>query len=292
MKRGRKPSPPIKLEQILIWADEYRQRTGKYPTCRSGRIGESAMTWTAIDGALRQGLRGLPTGMSLPRLLREHRGTKIPPSLTENQILEWVDAFLAKHGRPPTAYDGPVFDSGEETWKRIDCALRRGGRGLRGGESLGILIAKRRGLRTQAAVPPLTIPKILQMADSFFTQTGRWPRAQDGPIPGFPGETWPAINSALRGGYRGLAGGSSLAEILREHRGKRNRRNPPRLTEAAIIHWVKEYEKKTGKRPTPMSGPIDGAPGETWCAVDMALRQGSRGLRPGSTLFRLMQSAM
>jgi len=288
MKRGPKLSSPISLEQVLIWADEYKRRTGKYPSKYPEPVGQGALTWLQIDGALRLGLRGLPSGTSLARLLHEHRGTRLPQRLTEEQILGWVDAFASAHGRWPNVLDGSVPDSGGETWTGINAALRNGGRGLQGGQSLGLLIATQRGVRTRAAVPRLTIDQILRMADLYLGATGRWPKCTDGAIPGFPGETWKAVDSALRHGARGLPGGSSLAELLCARRGTRNRRNLPSLTEAAILAWALAHEKRTGQRPRQKSGAVVDAPGETWSALDMALRQGHRGLPGGSSLARLL----
>jgi hypothetical protein len=48
--------------------------------------------------------------------------------------------------------------------------------------------------------------------------TGRWPRPDDGPIPGTAGETWQAVESALHSGLRGIKGGSSLDALLKQFR--------------------------------------------------------------------------
>jgi hypothetical protein len=39
-----------------------------------------------------------------------------------------------------------------------------------------------------------------------------------GQVAGAPGETWRALDVALRQGLRGLPGGDSLARLLRRHR--------------------------------------------------------------------------
>src|SRR5262249_8348275 len=59
--------PPLPREQILLWADEHRQRTGAWPTARSGLIPHPAgEQWQAADPAVRRGRRRLPGGSSLP----------------------------------------------------------------------------------------------------------------------------------------------------------------------------------------------------------------------------------
>jgi hypothetical protein len=66
--------PRLGVAQILAWADAFHGRTGRWPTARSGPIsGSQGETWLRVDTALREGLRGLPGGSSLPRLLRQYR---------------------------------------------------------------------------------------------------------------------------------------------------------------------------------------------------------------------------
>jgi hypothetical protein len=62
--------PPLTVELILAWADEHRARTGRWPAADSGPIrGTPGEKWSAINWDLAQGLRGLPGGSSLARLL-------------------------------------------------------------------------------------------------------------------------------------------------------------------------------------------------------------------------------
>jgi hypothetical protein len=62
-----------------------------------------------------------------------------------SQVRTWVDAFVAKWGRPPKCYDGFIPGTLDLTWARLDwalpgenwnavnLALYNGGRGLPGG---------------------------------------------------------------------------------------------------------------------------------------------------------------
>src|SRR6516165_7245687 len=59
----------------------------------------------------------------------------------------------------------------------------------------------------------LTIETILAWANRFHGKTGKWPRTSSGRIAGRR-ETWDGIDLALRGGLRGLPGGSSLSMLL------------------------------------------------------------------------------
>jgi hypothetical protein len=64
--------------KILVWARGHRERTGKWPTCGSGPVLDvPGETWNGVNQALYLGLRGLPGGSSLARLLHERR--RVPP---------------------------------------------------------------------------------------------------------------------------------------------------------------------------------------------------------------------
>jgi hypothetical protein len=69
------------------------------------------------------------------------------------------------------------------------------------------------------------VAQILAWADEHHRRTGGWPSADSGPVAGAPGESWRALNSALRDGFRGLPGGDSLASLLRRERGLPERRS-------------------------------------------------------------------
>src|SRR2546430_7160923 len=83
--------PELTEEQILAWADSYHKRHGRWPTEPARPIPRSAHeTCSGVDQALRVGLRGLPAGSSLARLLAARRDYR-PPPLTIKQILAWAD---------------------------------------------------------------------------------------------------------------------------------------------------------------------------------------------------------
>jgi hypothetical protein len=180
-----------------------------------------------IDQALRKGLRGLRPGSSLARLLDQHRGKrnrKQLPRYTIRQILGWADAFHRRTGRWPTSDSGAIRDTNGETWMAVDVALRNGQRGLPGGSSLAQLLFRKRKIRNRSQTPRLTMKQILAWCDAHHRRTGMWPRAEDGPIHGQPGETWKAVDSALKHKSRGLRVRSTIFKLLQKHRGKRSRR--------------------------------------------------------------------
>jgi hypothetical protein len=132
----------------------------------------------------------------------------------------------------------------------------------------------------------LTVGQVLKWADAHRARTGGWPTVNSGAIPEAPGQTWNAVNLALRQGYRGLAGGSSLARLLAARRHKRGRYQP--LTVQQILRWADAFRRRTGGWPRQQSGSVDGVPGLCWRGVDDALRFGYRGLPGGESVARLL----
>jgi hypothetical protein len=142
---------PLTIAQILVWADDHKGRTGRWPRIKSGVVlAKVKECWIRIDSALRLGLRGLPGGDSLPQLLarerggRDRRGRPGLPPLTEAEILVWADDHKAHTGEFPIILSGPVLAQPGVNWKAIDMALRAGSRGLPGGSSLARLLARER----------------------------------------------------------------------------------------------------------------------------------------------------
>jgi hypothetical protein len=170
----------------------------------------------------------------------------------------------------------------------VDHALRTNRRGLGSDLTLARLLADQRGVRPRQPPPRLRERQVLAWADGHRRRTGAWPTSDSGPVPEAPGETWRRVDEALRHGSRGLGGGTSLARLLAGERGARNRTSLPRLKPGQILAWADAHRRRTGAWPTGTSGPVQGAPGETWKGADEALRHGHRGLPGGSSLARLL----
>lgn len=282
---------PLDVPTILSWVDDYFERYGRYPRRKDGLVPAATVEdWINVDQALRQGLRSLPRGGSLAKLLRDHRverHPRLPPPLKEEEIVEWAKAHHEKHGDWPTQNTGPVDGRPGEVWGNIDARLSGGGRGLPGGESLAKLFQRVLGVRNVAALPPLDPSEILLWADDHLTREGAWPTLSCGAVPAAPEEAWGRIDDALRQGYRGLPGGSSLARLLEEGRGRLRPQSLPDMTVEKIVAWARAHRESTGSWPSSHSGPV-GDTGETWCGVVNALRDGKRGLPGGQTLARLL----
>jgi hypothetical protein len=290
--RNKGDLPSLTVKQILKWADEHHKRTGKWPKQNSGLVQVAlGETWTGIHGALSRGLRGLPGGSSLAKLLTEHRGMRNKqdlPTITINKILKWADEHHKRTSKWPIVKSGPIQIAKGETWLGVNSALIAGGRGLNSGSSLAKLLSERRGVRNHLDLPPLTTNKILEWADEHHKRTGQFPMSNSGPIKVAAGETWLGIDSALQQGGRGFPSGRSLAKLLSEHRGVRNKGNLPTLTIQQILKWANERNQRTGNWPNRNSGAVQSAAGETWCGIDSALHVGRRGLLGGSSLSKIL----
>src|SRR5262249_52267650 len=110
-----------------------------------------------------------------------------------------------------------------------------------------------------------------------------------GAIVDAPGETWENINNALVNGFRGLAGGLTLAQLLQAERGVRNVKALPDLTEEQILAWADVYHRQNGSWPTKNSGPIDDTPAEAGIGFQFPFLGVGRGLPGGCSLARLIK---
>lgn len=285
--------PNLTVKQVLAWADDHFRRTGAWPRVDSGPVlGAKHEKWGSIDAALGMGLRGLPGGSSIAKVLSQHRGVRVLsclPPLTEAQILKWADSYHRKTGKWPTITSGEIPNANGETWNCVQRALMKGIRGLPGGSSLAQLLDARRGKPNHLKLPPLSEREILCWVDGYHAKHGTWPLPRSGPIPQAPPDvSWETVDRCLRDGSRGLSGGSSLALLLERERGRVHLFRKPRLTVELIKRWAKEHRAQTGRWPLQTDGEVSGAPGEKWHNIDMALRNGSRGLRGGSSLARVL----
>jgi hypothetical protein len=225
------------------------------------------------------------------------RAASSPPSLSYavrrpvlylSDILRWADAFRRRVGRWPHYYDGAIPGKLGLSWNAVDLALRRGLRGLPRGSSLAKLLRERRGHRHKGLLPPYKLSKVLAWADAHLERTGNWPTCWSGPIPEAPGETWRAVDKALRNGGRGLSGGSSLARLLGDQRGVRNRKRLPRLSAVKVLAWADAHHQRTGRWPTLRSGPVVDAPGESWAGLNQSFHSSTRGLAGYGSLAQFL----
>ena len=208
--------------------------------------------------------------------------------LTIRQILAWADNHYQHTGQWPKRESGRVYGVPGEEWQRIDKALCRGYRGLPPGSSLAQLLAKHRGVRNQKALSQLTIRQILRWADTHHQRTGRWPTSRSGKILGAEHETWHAVVAAMDAGCRGLPRKYSLHKLLLKYRGPQVQSVRRSLTIRQILAWADAHYERTGKWPRINSGPVQGALGETWKAINSSLRFGHRTLPGGLSLRQVL----
>ena len=130
--------------------------------------------------------------------------------------------------------------------------------------------------------------QILNWAAAHHELTGKLPTKISGPVREEPGELWSAIDAALRAGSRSLRGGSSLAEFLNKYYARPYKGIGQRLTVKEILKWADDFHQRVGRWPTKTSAYTSPARQERWSTIDLALRQGHRGLPAGSSLHKLL----
>jgi hypothetical protein len=279
----------LSFARIKAWSRAWRKQTGRWPTVHSGEIpGQGGLTWCSVNKILRTGRAGLPAGTNLLVLRRAELQLPERLPLTEQLILEWAKAHYKRTGQWPASTSGRIKGAPAESWLAVSLALLRGSRGLYGHSSLNVFLRKHSRFKRTTSVPSLSISQVLDWADAHHARTGKWPNRVAGPIPQAPAESWRKVNAALSNGSRGLPGGSSLAQLLAARRGVRNCKQPPELSISQILAWADAFHARTGDWPNLTSGPIPEAPGETWGAVQLALKGGARGLPRTPRLSQLL----
>jgi hypothetical protein len=208
-KRNPRQLASLSLAKILLWADAFHDRTGRWPIERDGPVMPLMdETWDMVDTALRVGRRGVKGGSSLSQLLRAKRGVvyRPPPRrppLTVREILGWADAHHRRTGKWPTRFSGRVVGVRGESWMAIDEVLKRGRRELPQGLTLARLLAQSGRTLFRAHGTPLTEKMIRKWARAHHRRTGSWPNEGSGPVVGARGEVWNNLQSSLYKGQRG-----------------------------------------------------------------------------------------
>ena len=216
-------------------------------------------------------------------MVRERSKLSIP------KILKWADQHHARTGRWPTSRDEWVNGVTGERWSAIHEALRRGLRGLPGGSSLHqLLVTKRHALDPRMAMPELTGQQILKWADAFHKRRKRWPGRDSGIVTDEPSLTWGTIDRYIKRGVVRHKSAKTLSDLLSKARDVWDARGKPELSDQLILKWVQDHRRITGQWPVTSSGRVKTAANESWIALDMALRNGVRGLKGGTTLLKLV----
>ncbi len=232
------------------------------------------------------------------------------PLLTVARILGWAVAHQRATGQWPARRAGRVRETlFFETWHAIDAALASGARGLPGGHTLAGLLREHIGLEPGMSVEEararaeecqrmlggrrkrkgaLSFEQILAWGDAHHAATGLWPSLRSGEVAAAPGETWSAINTALKEGRRGLPSKTTLSRLLVQHRGPEAGGSFTALDVEQILAWADAYHQEHGCWPDQGSGPVAGASNNSWSNINILLRRGGRGLPGGSSLVRLL----
>src|SRR5207249_2117482 len=138
------------------------------------------------------------------------------------QIVRWADIHHKTTGYwPRKGTAGKIPNAEGEKWRNVDAALKQGLRGLPGGSSLAKLLSEKRAVPHIGFPSDVTVKQLLKWADLHREKTGKWPTRTSGGVHGAVDETWSALDASLKLGSRGLPGGSSLAVLPGQERGKR-----------------------------------------------------------------------
>lgn len=211
--------------------------------------------------------------------------------LNIRQIQEWGRYHRLLHGQWPRRDSGALYGQPGVYWSLVDRCLRHGGCGLRGGTTLSLLMRKTSDgeLHHGPHKRSLTVRQVLEWADQFHMRTGKWPTTASGRVAEAPDIKWSTVHQRLKRGDVEPARKTTLVRLLREQRGVWDSRQRARLTYPLILKWADAHYAHTGRWPVTLSGPVHGQPGEIWATIDMAMRNGRRGLSGTMSLSQLLQ---
>jgi hypothetical protein len=130
---------------------------------------------------------------------------------------------------------------------------------------------------------PVTISKILEVADVWYERYESWPKKSSGLISSQENLTWNTINNQLKRTEIG-----SLVNLLFLERDVRHHLKRNKLTIYQIIEWAKDHFEKTNEWPTYKSGKVLAEPSEKWSSIRSNLVHGGRGLPKGLSIEKVL----
>ncbi len=227
------------------------------------------------------GRRNFPEKITIIDFLKRERNayyiTK-REDLTLDRIWEWAQEHFEENGKWPTQYSGVVASKPDETWRNINSAFGKGSRGLSSEYSVARLIKERAGLDKD-----IPISELLKWCDNHFKEKGKYPRCTQDIIPNSGGLRWKQLDSLMRSGSRGFAKGTTLRKFLVKHRGERDMKNLPDLSEKRIKELLLAYYEKHNQWPKSSSEEIaDPETKDSWQKISYAFVHGKRGLYKSS----------
>jgi hypothetical protein len=221
--------------------------------------------------------------------------------LTLEQIKEWVDVYVARNEKFPSAQSGTVKNADgtdtQETWGGINAlfvSASKGcpARGLRNSGYLSLAdFIDKTYQRERKEKCDLTIEQIKSWVDTYLETNEKFPSQLSGAIKNADGsdtrESWAAIEKLFREGSKGRparglqnSGYSSLADFI-DKTYQRERKEKYDLTIEQIKNWVDAYLETNEKFPSLKSGAIKHADGtdtqETWRGINSLFVSASKG---------------
>ncbi|HWL94329.1 MAG TPA: hypothetical protein VNT79_12425 [Phycisphaerae bacterium] len=287
--------PVLSVDDIIAWGCDHFSRTGKWPTVNSGKVLAAAgETWSGLNSALGEGMRGLPGKSSIAKLFNPLVGPSRKyqkPPLDQKRILQWAHAHRKRTGKWPASNSGSIPEAPGESWFGVHGALVTGKRGMKPGrDSLSKFLHRHVGKRPGKPRRIVRQQEILRWADEFHRQQGRWPSLASGLIPGQAHAlSWEQVDRILHrdGGEKGRRWG--LAKLLETHRGG-SARSTPRVDVLTLLEWIDSFYQAHGSWPTP-STKRSKSPGMfvSWYVADQLLRQGRvKGVKESVALAKFL----
>lgn len=284
--RGR--GQDIDLNEAKIEVLNYFKKYGKRPTkrCKNFLLSDGT-SLENLDRFLKK-KKNKENGSSLSEFINNILGVPQKENFDLGEIRTEIKKYYNKKSKKPTEHSEDFFLPDGTTARNLANSFRKGLRGLDGNISFPEFANQVLGLKEKK---DLDVSMIIKELKKYHKKNKKYPNKRDASFFLADGTSATSLDQALRMGFRGLDGGSSLAKLIEEISGKPSHTNKMKLTESIIKKEIISFYMKNKQYPTQCSK--ESKPfGSTWVSIDLALRSGFRGLEGGSSLSKLVKEVI
>jgi len=238
---------PWNVNSIVRYCNEWKEMTGKFPSCTYGEIPRSGgRTWRGANDWL------MSQGSSLAKLIASHFfDGAMRVGWDESQILRYVADHLEANGTLPHQRSGLISGSNGKRWDALHAHLTRNGSSLE--KFLRIHYPDR--------YPEYFSEEfIAKSISTYHGETGKYPSQGSGEIIGSNGRTWLGAHAWL------YLRGDSLSRFI-----DRNFRHRKPFSAELVEEFARDWFQRTGEWPKAHSGLIPNSGELTWSAVEKRL---------------------
>lgn len=206
----------LRIKEILsedlieAWMISHYKKYGVWPWGGTQELAPDGSTWMAINKCCESCCRGIENKTSL-RGIRMKKGLGVFSQINSaSEVVNLAKLHFEKFGEWPTYKTREKSEIGI-SWKSIQRQCIDCGFG-----TLAKILHDKKLKRSRFHLQCLSEQMIVSWMVDYKLKTGKYPNCNSAELTPDKG-TWNGVDIALMQGFRGLAGGSSLAELRKKH---------------------------------------------------------------------------